>query len=355
MSEGTPALDPALGQAIFVSSLGELPASAAGDVRTYFLEVHKCCMRSLAAAEGGSAPSASAFVLSDRIDLDPVYEAHASEFTQTSRMDLGTVPPLGPILLTSLNLRLVYRKEVSDRTVLGIVATLRAVGLGARPTAIFVPSERTLTFYYSGVDDVPSMTASTDSLVGLDPTNIVGLADYFHERWTRFPDGLGVCWDNAGTRVVQRNAERDVRNAMFVFLNMTVYRSPYVVREYQVTNGRVDIFIFGAAIDTTASGKHKVLELKILRSRSIGWKPGQKTRSYSDANNHRYVERGLRQAARYRVASAAAEAFLFCFDARLTDTAVDVDTYAASLDVTYRRYFMESSASEDPSAAPAAQ
>lgn len=351
MTDGTPPpLDPALGGEVFVSHLGELPPSAAGDLRTYFLEVHRCCVRSLATLAGTPAPGATAFVLSDRIDLDPVYEGHTSEFTQTARLDLSTeAPALGPILLTSLNLRLVYRKDPPVRTVAGIVAELRALGLGARPTAVFVPSERMLTFYHCGVDDQPSMRANTDALAHLDPTDILALADYFHENWTRFPDGLGACWDNATARVVQRNSERSIRNSMFVFLNMVVYRSPYVVREHQLTNGRVDIFIFGVAIGSVLA-HHKVLELKVLRSRAVGWKVGGKMRDYSDAGNKRYIERGLRQAARYRDASRATGTFLFCFDARLENTDFDVHAYATTLAVSYRRYYMESTASEDSAA-----
>lgn len=345
-----PPLDPTLGGEVFVSHLGQLPPSAAGDLRTYFLEIHRCCVRALATLSGIAAPGATAFVLSDRIDLDPVYEAHTSEFTQTERLDLSTeAPALGPILLTSLNLRLVYRKDPADRTVAGIVAELRALGLGTRPTAVFVPSERTLIFYHLGVDDQPSVRADTDALARLDPTDILALANYFHENWTRFPDGLGTCWDNATARVVQRNAERDVRNSMFVFLSMVVYRSRYIVREHQLTNGRVDIFIFGAAI-SSAMANHKVLELKVLRSRAVGWKAGGKKRDYSDAGNKRYVERGLRQAARYRQTSSAAEAFLLCFDARLDNTDFDVHEYATTLEVSYRRYYMESTASENSSA-----
>ncbi len=348
-----PPLDPELGGEVFVSLLGDLPPSAAGDVRTYFLEVHRCCIRSLSAPAEGVARSATAFVLSDRIDLDPVYEAHSSEFTQTTRLDLATdAPPLGPLLLTSLNLRLVYRKDSPDRTVAGLVADIRALGLGTRPTAVFVPSERTLTFYYGGVDNQPSMRADTGALANLDPKDMLALGSYFHENWTRFPDGLGTCWDNAGTRVVQRHAERDIRNSMFVFLSMVVYRSPYVVREHQLTNGRVDIFIFGAAIGSDST-QHRVVELKVLRSRAVGWKVGGKKRDYTEAGNKRYVERGLRQAARYRHASSAAEAYLLCFDARLEDLDFDVHGYATSLSVSYRRYYMESTASEDTAAGSA--
>jgi hypothetical protein len=344
MSSEPPApLDAALGAEVFVSSLGELPPGHAASLRTYFLDVHRCCIRSLAAL--GDVEGSTAFVFSERIDLDPMLDADASGFAHSARLDLhDDAPKLEPILLTSANLRLVYAKQCPDRTVAGLVAEIRAIGLSTRPTAIFSPSERTLTFYYAGVDDQPSMHANTDVLSGLDPKDVLALADYFHEKWTRFPEGLGTCWQNAGTRVVERNAERNIRNSMFVFMSMVVYRSRYVIREHQLTNGRVDIFIFGAALGP-APADHRVVELKVLRSRSVNWKIGGKNRNYSEKGNRRYVESGLRQAARYRLDSGASEAYLLCFDARLDNIDVDVHGLAGSLAVAYRRYYMESSSS----------
>lgn len=348
---GFAVLDAALGQDVFVSLVGELPPSSAGEIRTYFIEIHRCCVRALTAVTQ-EPQAATAFVHSERIDLDPVYDAHSDTFTQISRLDEESSPTeLGPILLTSPNLRLVYARNVKERSAAALAAELKHLGLGARPTALFVPAEKTLTFYWNGVEGGPTLQASTTVLAGLDPSNVVSLADYFHQRWTRYPDGLaGGCWDHAGDRVLQRQAERAIRDHMFVFLAMVVYQSPYVLREHQLPNGRVDIFIYGLAGGADASS-HKVVELKVLRSRSTGWlspkaKPQKVTkpqRTYSDAGNKRYVESGLRQAARYGHMTSAAESFLFCFDARLTDSAIDVEALAKSLGVTYSRYFMESS------------
>jgi hypothetical protein len=337
-------IDRLLQQDVFVTTLGEVPPGSAGELRTYLLEVHRCCVRSIIAS-GDDVGSATAFVLSDRIDLDPVYEARSADFSAVARLDgqdSGKVA--GPILLTTANLRLVFHSDAIETTVAGIVTRLRELGLGDRPTVIFVPAERTLTFYQSGADNKPQI--KTDALLdpALDPSNIVGLVDYFHDNWTRFPDGFGSCWDNATDRIVHRNAERHVRDNLYVFLSMVVYKSRYVIREHQLPNGRVDIFVFGFAIGPT-DDSHRVIELKVLRSRSIGWK-GKKTRQYSEKANKRYVEQGLRQAARYRASTRALEAFLFCFDCRIANLDIDVVAAAGTSSVTYRRYFMESTASE---------
>jgi hypothetical protein len=334
-------IDRSLQEDVFVTKLGEVPPGSAGQLRTYLLEVHRCCVRSIAAKGAGSAV---AFVLSDRIDLDPEYEAHTSAFSQVARLDMQDSGKLdGPILLTTANLRLVFKCGAAEPNVVGIVARLRELGLGARPTIVFVPAERTLTFYQTGVDNKAQI--KTDALLGggLDPSNILGLVDHFHENWTRFPDGFGSCWDNATDRIVHRNSERHVRDNLYVFLSMVVYTSRYVIREHQLPNGRVDIFVFGVTIGPT-DDSHRVIELKVLRSRTIGWK-GKKTRQYSEKANQRYVEQGVRQAGRYRLTAGAVEAFLFCFDARISDLDINVLALSTSSSVTYRRYFMESTAS----------
>lgn len=348
MTEGVPPIDASLRDEVFTSTIGRVPASAAADLRTYFLEVHRYCVRWINVfGEHGQQPAgASAFVLSERLDLDPVYEEHAGEFSAVGRLDADPPPVMpGPIVLTSRNLRLAFARECDDTHVIGIVQELRSLGLADRPTAIFLPSERALSFYPYGVDDKPSLETDTAALAGLDPSDILSLVNYFHEHWTRFPDGFGACWDNASLRIVERNAERNIRNALFVFLSMVVYRTQYVAREHQLSNGRVDIFIYGVVL--ADEGAHHVLELKVLRSRSSGWRANAgRTRSYGEPGIKRYVERGLRQAQRYKAATNAAEAFLLCFDARLEGSEIDVHTYASTLGVEYRRYFMESSVSE---------
>lgn len=349
-SDLQPESDDLLKQEVFVTTIGRAPVGAAVDVRTYFTEVHRCCRQWLD-THGPKTGSASAFVLSERIDLDPAYEAHSAHFAPTGRLDIPPSPPqLGPIILTSRNLRVGYAHACADGSVAGIVAHLLQLGLGSRPTAIFVPGERTLSLYVNGVDSGPSFVANTAALESLDPSDLSGTLEYFHQHYTRYPDGLGTCWDNAGLRIVERHAERNIRNSLFVFLSWVVYGTPYVTREHQLPNGRVDVFVYGVVLGD--SKDHRVLELKVLRSRSAGWKPGGgRARSYSEAANYRYVHQGVRQAERYRLTSGAREGFLLCFDARLAKAEIDVASYASERGVVYRWYWMESSTDEDNSSA----
>lgn len=343
-----PAIDAGLQQEILVARIGDNPSQAASGIASFFEEVYRFCVRSIATGE--NAPEgAVAFVLSEHgIDVDPVYDEHSDSFEPNGRLDLDKGPkkPIGPVVLATRNLRMAYSTTSPATDALGVARRLQELGLGSRPTAMFVASQRLLTFYQTGVDQQPLMSARTDAIAALDPADLDSVLDYFHDNWTRYPTGFGTCWDNATTRVVERNAERNIRNHLFVFLGMVVYRSKYVVREYDRPNGRIDIFIFGIAMNEP--DQERVLELKVLRSRSIGWTAAAgKARSYSNGSNQRYVEKGLRQAKRYIDSTAASEAYLLCFDARLEDADIPVQPYADQLGVSYRRYYMESSAKED--------
>ena len=282
--------------------------------------------------------------------MDAVYETHSDAFKASGRLDreVSAATAIGPVVLATRNLRIAFSASCAEADALGVAKRLRELGLGGRPTAMFVASQRLLTFYPSGVDQKATLRANTDVMAALDPADLDALLEHFHDNWTRYPTGCGACWDNATTRVVERNAERNIRNALFVFLGLVVYRprSKFVVREYDRPNGRIDIFIYGFAMNEP--DKDRVIELKVLRSRSIGWSATTgKTRSYSEASNRRYVERGIRQARRYVDSTAAWEAFLVCFDARLEDIDIPVLPYAQELGVSYRRYYMESSVKED--------
>ena len=345
MPELDPQLESQVQREILVSCIGGNPTQPAAKDTAFLEEVYRYCVRSI--QHGSAVSGALAFVLSDRgIDLDPVYEQHSNDFVPNGRLDVEVPPvPLGPVVLATRNLRVTFATTSEETDALSVVKRLQALGLGSRPTAIFVPNQRMLTWYGSGVEQQPSLSQKTDFIAGLDATDLDAVLAHFHENWTRYPSGYGTCWDNATTRVVERNAERNIRNHLFLFLAMVVYRTRYIIREYDRPNGRVDIFVFGSAMDEP--DQDRVLELKVLRSRSSGWTAGGgTTRSYSDAMNFRYVQRGLRQAKRYIDSTGATAGFLLCFDARLENTEIDVWDYACQLGVTYRRYYMESSVTE---------
>jgi hypothetical protein len=351
MPEMDPLIDPAIQREILVSRIGGNPTQAAAGIGAFFDEVYRYCIR-LMTATASVPPGPLAFALSERgLEVDPVFDQHSKEFVPNARLDIDPVTsvPVGPVLLTTRNLRLAYATTCRETDALGVATRLRDLGLGSRPTAIFVPSQRMLTFYSGGVDQKPSLSANTDALAALNLEDLDSVLTFFHENYTRYPTGLGTCWDNATHRIVERNAERNIRNHLFIFLSWVVYRSKYIVREYDRPNGRVDIFIFGIAMGE--QDQERVLELKVLRSRSSGWTvSGGKARSYSDASNVRYVEKGLRQAKRYLESTMAIEGFLLCFDARLNDEEISVTDYAHQLGICYRRYYMQSSVKEEATA-----
>jgi len=341
-----PSVDDGLQQAVFVSKIGENPSRPASTISSFFQDVYRFCVRSLEAQIWTGAETI-AFVLSEEgLDVDTAFDAHSHAFTHIGRLDQETVAGFtGSVVLATRNLRLAYSASAVTNDAPGISSRLSELGLGSRPTALFVPGQKLLTEYHEGIEQKPRSKTDTSAIQSLDPKDLDGLLNYYHEHWTRYPSGYGTCWDSAANRIVERNAERNIRNSLFIFLEKVVYRSKFVVREYDRSNGRVDIFIFGIVMDDPDNDR--VLELKVLRSRSIGWKPGSATRTYSDANNRRYVLRGLNQAKRYIDSTGSKEAFLVCFDARLTDAEISVEAEATALGVSYRRFFMETAADDE--------
>lgn len=339
----TPAMpDPELQELVFVSEIGKAPPSAADDLRSFFLAVHRVCTRWMELNPDSMHVCASAFVLSERLELDPVYDAHMDEFARKGRLDQE--PPQiipGPILLVSRNLRLCHARACADSKVKGIVDDLKLLGLDARPTAIFIPAERTLLIFQNGVSNRITISAGPAILQGLDPADLGSVIERYHETFTRFPDGYGNCWHSATDRVVNKNAEHAIRNTLYMFLAFVVLRTDYIVREHQLPNGRVDIFVWGYALNSPKD--HRLIELKVLRSRPSTWTKGKPNRANSRALMKDYCERGVRQAARYQKATAATEAHLVCFDAQLEDKDLDIDVYAAAQGVIHRRLYMESS------------
>jgi hypothetical protein len=341
-----PSIDDALQQDVFVSRIGENPSRPASTTSSFFQDVYKFCVRSLE-AQIWSGDETIAFVLSeDGIDVDPAFDAHSHVFTHIGRLDQESVTSFtGNVVLATRNLRLAYSTSATTGDALGVSSRLSELGLGSRPTVLFVPGQKLLTEFHEGIEQKPRSKTNTGEIHSFDPKDLDALLNHFHENWTRYPSGYGTCWDNAAHRIVERNAERNIRNSLFVFLEKVVYRSKFVVREYDRSNGRIDIFIFGIAMNEPDNDR--VLELKVLRSRSIGWKPEKATRTYSDACNRRYVLRGLNQAKRYIDSTGSKDAFLVCFDARLADVEIPVQTEASALGVSYRRYFMETAADDE--------
>jgi len=248
MPEPGQLLNPGVQREILVSRIGINPTQPAVEIHAFVEEIYRYLVRFM--KQNLAVSGALAFVLSEHgIDLDPVYEQYSKDFISTGRLDVETAPvPSGPVVLTTRNLRVAFATTCEQTDALGVGKRLHAPGLGSRPTVIFVPSQRMLTFYGSGVDQKPSLSQSTDLFAGQDLSDLDALLDHFHERWTRYPSGYGTCWDNATNRVVERNAERNIRNHLFLFLGMIVYKSPYIIREYDRPNGRVDIFVFGIAV-----------------------------------------------------------------------------------------------------------
>ncbi len=336
-----PGINPELQSDVFATTVGVLTPRDVGIVETFFTEVVKFCNRWLATHGQTSTPLV--FLLSNRPDLDPLLEKFVAVGSWTPH---GDPPRLGPLVLSSANMRVVYEKVVSGQTLPELLQHIAALGLDARPAAVFIPAVRGLTFYRQGLGTRGIETGALN-LTLEQRENVVQLLAAFHDEYTRYPDGVGNCWISAGDRLVQSNAERSIQQSLYIYLSRVIYQTSYITREHQLPNGRADIWIYGTVLGEDP-GAHCLIELKVLRSRSSTWAIRRRPNGtpYPDrpaAFNRDYVQRGARQAASYKAAGGAARAILCCFDARVSNDEIEtLPAYATDLNVEYFRYYMES-------------
>ena len=270
-------------------------------------------------------------------------EENFDSWEQCERLTEDTCPiPKGRLVLCSRNLKLSVCQGADLVHLPEAIIYIRSLGLGDRPAVVLVPQEGLMVVHPDGVDGHASESkalAKIPELADIDTGNLESCLEKFHVLETLYPSGLGCVWINAKDRLVERNAERSIRDNLFKFLRWQVFQDRRVIREHQQPNGRIDIFIYG---DPDDWGDDKLIELKILRSRPSTWIKG-KSKDHPDSQSIKYVQRGIAQTARYRDVTGVRHAYLCCFDARLENNDLGLFDKADDAGIILRCYYMESS------------
>jgi len=153
--------------------------------------------------------------------------------------------------------------------------------------------------------------------------------DAFHNDHTRAPSGVLEPWSSPKKGITGEKLEIRISKFLAYELDRNFARGS-VMAEGQTSSGRMDIFIVPNVLDVGAT----VLEVKVLRSNSG-------TKKLSANFNIKWAQKGVIQAHLYRQDKQAAAAYLLCFDAREVDEGLpDVEQFAATQQVTSKRYFM---------------
>lgn len=222
---------------------------------------------------------------------------------------------------------------------------LTNLGLRDQPMAVVIPGGGLVQLCPAGVfGEKISINLDAAPLSDVDEGTMDRELKSFHDLCTRYPDGVSHAWHDRKQRVLRRDAEAIVRDALFVYLSWKAFRTKNVLREHQTTVGRADISLLDNSRNQPITAC--VMELKVLRSR--GMTKLKKEKPYKPEAMRRHSLMGVRQAIKYKGAENAPLAYVCLFDGRDDDGDVaDAITAAQRDGILYRRYFMETSTRDD--------
>lgn len=261
-------------------------------------------------------------------------------FDEDPPADLG-----GCIAITSTSFAHVQTFSTGCTRLKDLGEQICAMGLDKQPMAVVIPSKGLVQLCPEGVyGDKISVDLDAAPLTDIDEATLDRELAQFHDWSTRYPDGVSHCWHDRGKRVLRRDAEAIVRDALFMYLSWKAFRSKIVLREHQTSVGRSDISLLDNSRNQPLTAC--VMELKVLRSR--GMTKSKNEKPYKPETMRRHSLMGVKQAVKYKNSENAPLAYLCLYDGRDgDDDIVDAKTAAAAGDILYRRYFMETSTRDD--------
>lgn len=340
-------------QAVLRSRLQEVNGRESDSGHAFLLRVSQWmhgwseqCLAELGVS-GLKAVAPFAVVMPPLAGADPLAGwADAPFFDLEPPSDLG-----GYIAITSSSFAHVRTLRTGCTKLAELAERLSALGLRDQPMAVVVPGKGLVQLCPDGVfSEKISINLDAAPLTDIDEATMDRELGSFHDLCTRYPDGVSHSWHDRKQRVLRREAEAIIRDALFMYLNWKAFRTKSVIREHQTTVGRADISLLDNSGHQAVTAC--VMELKVLRSR--GMTKSKKEKPYKPETMRRHCLMGVKQAIKYKRAENAPLAYLCLFDGRDDDDeVVDARTAANAEDIKYRRYFMETSTRDDLSEADA--
>lgn len=266
--------------------------------------------------------------------------ADAPFFDEAPPADLG-----GCIAVTSTSFAHVQTLSTDCTRLEDLGKRLVELGLRNQPMAVVVPCKGLVRLCPGGVfSERISISLDAAPLTDVDETTMDRELASFHDSHTRYPNGFAHVWHDRKLRVLRREAEEIVRDALYIYLHYKAFRSKTLVREHQTPVGRSDISVLDNSSNQPITAC--VMELKVLRSR--GMTKSKNEKRYKPEAMRRHCLMGVKQAIKYKSVESAPLAYLCLYDGRDSDAEVpDVKTAADAGFILYRRYFMETSTRDD--------
>jgi hypothetical protein len=272
---------------------------------------------------------------------DPGEWSEALLFRERFSADMG-----GRIFLTTSPMLAVLSSATRCEGLEDIALALANFDFKALPTLIVDPAHNEVLYCPEGiVGDRITLALHGRKLTPVTVGNIDNALEDFHRDHTQYPEGYTHCFDDRRERVLRREAEAIIRDALFLQLKRDTFQTQYLAREEQLTVGRPDISIYEAPDLTRAAC---IFELKVLRSRGTTRQLRGKPKPYDDKTMWRHARMGLSQARKYKRATNAKLAYLVCFDGRdINAPQSDIEQLCDQYGVISKRYYMETSTRDD--------
>jgi hypothetical protein len=272
---------------------------------------------------------------------DPLADwSDAPFFEEDPPSDLG-----GCIAITSTSFAHVQTLMTGCTRLKELGERLTSLGLRDQPMAVVIPSRGLVRLCPGGVfGEKISIGLDAAPMTDIDEATMDRELQSFHDLCLRYPDGVSHAWHDRKQRVLRRDAEAIVRDALFVYLSWKAFSSKVVLREHQTSVGRSDISLLDNSSGQPVTSC--IMELKVLRSR--GMTKSKKEKPYKPETMRRHCLMGVKQAMKYKSAENAPLAYLCLYDGRdANDDVPDAKTAADAGVILYRRYFMETSTRDD--------
>lgn len=325
-----------------ISQLSSRPSdSPGGFLEAMFIWANEWWRRNADRSFEGYEPFAFVHHATDVTTPDPDEWNEALLFRESYSIDIG-----GRLFLTTSSMLAVLSSTMQFVGIEGIAPAMAKFGFKTLPTLIVDPAHSEVHYCPEGIGgDRISLPLNGRKLTPVTVQNIDDALENFHREQTQYPEGCVHCFDDRKQRVLRRDAEAIIRDALYLQLLRDTFKTQYVAREEHLAVGRPDISIRDASDLTKAAC---VFELKVLRSKGTTRKLGSRPRRYDDKAMRLHAYIGVSQARKYKRATSAALAYLVCFDGRDTDTPqTDIEHLCQQHGILPRRYFMLTSTRDD--------
>jgi hypothetical protein len=313
-----------------------------GFLEAMFVWVNKWWIKNSSHCHDDYAPYAFVHNPADMAAPDPGAWNEIILFREAYSAKIG-----GKVFLTTSPMLTVYQCQKSHTDIESLGAVLTGLSYTNLPTLIADPAHQEVHYCPEGIIG-KRVTLKMDGrrITSVTVENIDQALESFHRDQTEYPDGItSHCFDNRKARILRREAEAIIRNALFLEFKRAIFQTQYVAREEQLPVGRPDISIYDTPDLSRAAC---IFELKVLRSRGTTRQLRGKPKEYDEQTMYRHAHMGFSQARKYKDATNALLTYLVCFDGRDNDTPqTKIDNICQENDVIPRRYYMKTSTRDD--------